>query len=340
MGFWPFRSSGQARAEALLDVRASSVAGGFVVYREAAPPVLAWGKRAPIIARENEAPEAALGRTLDLIAHDLATEGAPVLARVAGAASIRAVRVALDAPWQETEVRQEEKREERPVTFTRRMLAALLTELSSRDAGAPVDVEEHLVSIRLNGYQTAAPFGKRARRITLVVLISRMRHDVIAQVTAAVKRNFHLPHATCTSGPALRFEIVREAFPHERDALVIDAADAAGTASLVRAGALATMAPFVASAGGSWVEGAAGALRAIATAYPLPHTIFLIAAEADDRARELVTAGTRALWLSDDPPTVTPITRVAPEDLIVGPETLPDIRLALMARYWRDRDDA
>jgi hypothetical protein len=332
-------ASRRTRARALIDVSASSVAGALATYPAEGPATLVWTKRVPIIAHADEPPETAMGRALELIAGALVSEGAPVLARLSGSGRLDGVRVALDAPWQETDVRISEVREEQPFTFTRKMLARMLEQAEAEHARAEsLQIEQHVIGVRLNGYQTREPIGKRAHRASLTVITSSLRHEVVEQAEAVIRRHLHLSRAAYVSGPASRFQMLRAMFPHERDLLIIDSVGRAAAISLVRTGTLAAVKECAGGDDeGTWVAAVGAVLRELATMYPLPRTVLLVAPEDEAKARTqaLGSAGLGALWLSDEPPSIIPVTRVAPEELVVGPEAQPDIRLALMARYDR-----
>ena len=321
----------------LIDVGPSSVAGGCAAYLPGKPAILCYDKRAPIIIHPDEPPETAMERALDLVCEALGSEGVAALARVAGSGRVDEAIVSIDAPWEQTIAHMEEMRKEQPFTFSKRTLAHIL-ELSrsalTEDPGRTV--AQHVVGIRLNGYETTRPFGKTARRATLIILISWIQTHVIEAVSLIIRKRFHLSRPVYVSGPTLRYRALSAAFPHEHDMIILDAASHAAVLSLVRARTLVAIQEFP---GGededAWAEAVATALRTIAASYPLPHTILLVAdgAEAATHARALEGAGLGALWLSDNPPKVTPVSRMPAAQVAMTTEALPDIRLALMVQY-------
>ena len=327
----------QAVSRLLIDIGPASVAGACAAYLPGKAPMLCYDKRAPIIIHPDEPPETAMERALDLICEALSREGLTALAQVAGAGRLHEALISIDAPWQQTIAHMEEMREERPFTFTKRTLASILErsrEALTEDPGRAV--EQHVVGIRLNGYETERPFGKTARRATLIILISWIQKRIVASASSIIRKYFRLSHPAYVSGPALRYSVLRAAFPHERDMLILDAASHTAVLSLVRARSLVAIQEFP---GGededAWVGAVGTALREIASSFPLPHTILLVAdgADAAAHARALEGAGLGALWLSDDPQKVIPVSRIAAAQVATTAEALPDIRLALMAQY-------
>jgi hypothetical protein len=321
----------------LIDVGPASVAGACAFYAPGKTPVLCYDKRVSIIVRVDEPPEAAMERALDSVCEVLGKEGAAALARVAGNGRINEAVVSIDAPWQQTIVHMEEKREERPFTFTRRIMAEIL----ERSRGALVEdpgrtVEQHVVGIRLNGYESVRPFGQAAHRAALIILISWIQSRVVDAVNAIMRARFHLSHPSYVSGPTLRYRVLSKAFPHEQDMLILDAASHTAVLSLVKSHTLVAVQEFP---GGEneeeWVTATSSALKELAAIYPLPPTILLVAdgAEAGAHVSALESAGIGALWLSDNPPKIIPVSRIPATQVTMAPETVPDIRLALMARY-------
>ncbi len=331
-----FASREQATSYLLIDVGPTSVAGACAVYAPGSTPLLSYGKRVPIETRSDEAPEAAMERALTLICEALGKEGVATLARATGSGRADAVTVAIDAPWQQTIVHMEEKREERPFTFTRRVL----TEILERSRSAITEdsdrvVEQHVVGVRLNGYDSPSPLGQVARRATLLILISWIQSSVIATIRTIIREQFHHAHPSFVAGPTLRYQVLLASFPHERDMLILDAASHTGVLSLVRGRTLVAIQEFP---GGEtedeWITAVNAALHEIAASYPLPHTVLLVAdgADAATHASALESAHMDA-WLSKNPPKIIPVSRMPAAQVAVATEATPDIRLALMAQF-------
>ena len=324
-------------ARLLIDVGPSSVAGACAAYLPDSTPILCYNKRVPIIIHPDEPPETAMERALEMVCEALGTEGAAALGRLTGSGRIDEATISIDAPWQQTTMHMEEKREQEPFTFTRRTLAEILERSrSALTEDSDRTVEQHVVGIRLNGYETARPFGQMARRATLLILISWIHSGIIEAIHTLIRRKFPISHPTFIGGPTLRYRALSAAFPHERNMLILDAAGHTAVLSLVRARMLVAVQEFpCGEEEDAWVAAVNGALRQVAASYPLPHTILLVAdgAEAPAHARALEEAKLGTLWLSDDPPKIIPVSRMSAAQVAMTAEALPDIRLALMVQY-------
>ena len=276
-----------SRVRMLVDISAHSVAGGYAAYPTPGLPMLCWGKRVPIVARPEEAPEVALERALNVVGEALVREGAPATARIAGTFRMSGIIVSVDAPWERTSVRIEHLQEDTPFTLTRRGVSELLRSSRPEEAKDPGrKLEEDIVDIRINGYQTSDPYGKRANRATFTVLTSSLDAHLAEQVAAMLRSHFHTTSAEYVSGPSLRYQVLRDVFPHERDVLIVDVLRQDGaTVSLVRAGALVAVdepgnLPTLPTQAGAnvWTEAIKPTLEALATKYPLPRTMLVAAA--------------------------------------------------------------
>jgi len=327
----------RTRSRVCIDIGPNSIAGAYVAYPRERPPVLCYDKRVPVIARPGETSHAALVRALDILGEALIREGAPALAQTTGSGSIDEILVSIDSPWESTVVRTEEVGQDTLFTLTKRMVTGIL---ARGHAEKPVDpayrVEEHVVDIRLNGYQTKNPYGKRARRASLIILTSSIDTALAGAVESTLARYFHASEAVYISGPSLRFQSLRKAFIHERDLLIIDTVGQGVTLSLVRSGTLVVVTEAFAYVDTTtFVAAVLQGLGEITKAYPLPRTLLLLAGEeaAPSLVAGLGSTALGALWLSDKPPRVISVSGTQLPPVTIAPLSLPDIRLMLMAHY-------
>lgn len=325
----------RAESVVLIDIGAESVAGAYVRYASAGePPSMLYTRRLPVEARKDEQEEQAMLRALGVLGEALISEGAPALARATGAGSVDAVTVSFDYPWQKISMRIEHLEQETPFVFTRSLADALLEKtrdkaLSGSSAG------EHIVGTILNGYETREPYGKKVHRAEVVALSSIIDAQVAEQAVAALRGIYHTRRITPLAACPLRYRAIRMAFPHERDALIIDAIGGTTSVALVRRGLLAALAKAPGPRGGSAYARRVGDMLAeLAKQYPMPRTIFLLAREPDAATlrQDLDPANLGNLWLSDNPPKLVSVLPGALGALVrQSSASSPDIMLALMA---------
>ncbi len=334
-----FGGKGRAESVVLVDIGTSSVAGAYARYTGNELPVVLYTRRLPVEARGGEPVEKAMLRALKILGDTLIREGAPALARATGSGSADSILVSIDAPWQKTSVRTEHFEQKEPFTFTRDLVTEAL-ENSGTKAPGKLIVDESIIGTILNGYETNDPYGKKVRRAAVVVLTSLIDERVARSIAEILRSAYHTHDIFPIAGGSLRFQAIQKAFPHERDALILDATGQIVSIALIRKGLfVAVVEAPPADTKKEWMRGIGDELAGLAKHYPLPRTIFLLAREEDavSLRKALDTPDFAKLWLSDDPPKIVSVlaSHVAP---LVRQATAatPDL-LLLMALYWKHR---
>lgn len=327
----------------LIDISAGSVAGAYVHYKEGEAPALIFTRRLPIEVRGDEPHEQAMLRALDILGVALIRDGAPALARYAGSGSADAILVSVDAPWQETKVRTEVLERKTPFTFTKAMVATAIEKTSVITPGKLL-VDESIIGTILNGYETRQPYGKKAHRASIIVLTSLIDEKVSGDIAATLRGLFHTKNVLSIASSSLRYQAMRTAFPHERNALILDAIGPLLSISLVRRGLLVAVTEVTESVSiedtDALVQKIVGEFTELAKRFPLPRTIFLIDREEDALSLEkaLNVAKLAGLWLSDNPPTIVSVFANHISGFVQQTTPAPsDLPLLLMALYWQHR---
>lgn len=328
----------------LIDIGADSVAGAYVRYEEKEPPTLVYSRSLPIEIHKGEPHERAMLRALTVLGEDLVREGAPVLARHIGSGSADRILVSVDAPWQETDVRSEHFEEAEPFVFTKGLLEKRLEEARVELSGRFL-ADESVIGTILNGYETRNPYGKEAHRATVIILTSFIAESVADGILATLSGLFHTKDILPIAGNSLRYQVMRDIFPHERNAIILDATGKSLTSvALVRKGIFASFVQVANPAnGGLWVNTVMNEFSEIAKRYPLPRTIFLLAREPGILALREALAGidSGTLWLSNNPPKIVPVLMSNLPRTIRQVSARPaDIVLLFMALYHQNRRNA
>lgn len=338
MGFLEnlFHREGKKESILLIDVGTDSVAGAYVAYEEGKLPAVLYTRRIATEPRENEQPERAMLRALDTLEDLLIREGAPALARYTGSGTAHGIAVALDAPWQKSVIRTDRFEKVEPFLFTRELAAQATKDNGNRVPGKLI-VEEHMIGALLNGYKTQDPYGKRANRVSIIVLASLLEERVAKHVTQSLREAFHTEQFRMFPGSGLRFESMHAAFPHQEEALIIDATAPNPSIGLIRKG-LPTAIEEVsaASARHGWTGPLSSVLTDFAKKFPLPRTVFFLSLTPEQSpVRAALTAPPlRKLWMSDGPPKLVSVTPSHLSSFVrpVGDVGL-DLKLFLMALY-------
>lgn len=339
MGFTDLFRKERAESALLIEVNPAAVVGAYVRYPEKSAPSVVYVKQVPVAARIGESLEAAVGRSLDALGQSLIQEGAPALSRYSGSGSVGKIFVSIDAPWQETVVHTEKFEQKTPFLFTEELVRNALKKAEEL-SGERVLTEERLVSALLNGYETREPYGKHAHRATVTMLRSFLKKDIIESITGVLRKLFHTDDVRPVAARSARYQAVRKAFPHERDALIIDINEPLVSFALVRSDSAPLLheVPADLASDDAWLQKIVDSFADFAKAVPLPRTIFLVAREPEGKILKeaLGRPDVRSLWLSEEVPSVIHILPSHMTGLVTSETTpAPDLPFLLFALYAR-----
>ncbi len=336
-----FHNEKRAESVVLVDIGTSSVAGAYARYVEGELPVLLYTRRFPVEMREKESPERAMLRALQILGTTLIREGAPILSRATGSGSANNILVSIDAPWQTTSIRMEHFEQKTPFVFTKSLVTRKLEETNIAVTGKLL-ADESIVGTILNGYETSDPYGKKVHRASVFVLSSLIDEKIADGILSVLQSMYHTKRILPIAGSSLRYQAIRRAFPHERNALIVDATGPLTSIALVRKDlfiAIVETADRTADRE-SWVDGVTKELTELAKNYPLPHTIFLLAREPEISSLQqtLNAAHLGKFWLSDNPPKIVPILANHLNGLVRQTTAAsPDLLLLLMTLFYQHR---
>lgn len=334
-----FHQNKKTESAVLVDIGADSVAGAYASYAEGELPVVLYTCRLPVEVRENELHPQAVARALQTLADTLIREGAPILVRATGSGHAETILVSIDAPWQKTSLRIEQFEQKTSFVFTKNLVANALKKTSHQASGKML-VDESIIGILLNGYQTHDPYGKKAHRAEVIVLTSFIDEPVTKEVVSILRGAYHTEHILPIAASSLRYQMIRTVFPHERDALIFDAIGAQTSIALVRKGVCVALSELVTTATSSWITQVGSELAEFAKHYPLPRTIFLLAREQNLSSLRKSLDGTSldALWFSDNPPKIVSVLGSQMTALVRQTDTAtPDVSLLLMVLFSQRR---
>ncbi|MDO8231726.1 MAG: hypothetical protein Q7T37_00785 [bacterium] len=331
-----FRTNKKSESVVLIDIGTKSVAGAYVHYEEGKIPVVLYTRRLPVEVRENEPKDRAMLRALQILSATLVREGAPVLLRTTGSGSAHEIFVSLDAPWQKTLVRTEIFEQEAPFVFTKNFVATILGKMGNTVPNM-VLAAQSTIGTTLNGYTTRNPYGKRATQASISVLTSYIDEHIAKSVLSVLTNTYHHRRIVPIAGSSLRYQTIQKVFPHERDALIIDATNPFTSIALIRKGLLVSVIEMSESDPvDSWAHIVEKQLAEISKNYPLPRTVFLLARESDipPLKEAFGTMNIDGLWFSDNPPSMVGVIASHITSLVrQATTTPPDLQLLLMALF-------
>jgi hypothetical protein len=300
-------------------------------------------RRLPIEMRKGESRERAMLRALEVLGDALIREGAPALMRATGSGSIDAVLVSVDAPWQKTSIRTEHFERKTPFTFSKSLVDSTLKETSTAAPGELL-VDESIIGTILNGYETRDPYGKEVLRASIIILTSHIDERVANDIHSVIRGLYHTKNILSIAGSSVRYQAMRIAFPHEREALILDATGPMTSIALVRRDLLVDVIEIKMKGDTAdidvWLKKVMDELAELGERFPLPRTIFLLAREPGivSLRKTLDAANLGKLWLSDNPPKIVSVLGSHITNSIRQETTTsPDLSLLLMALFWQHR---
>ncbi|HVW82743.1 MAG TPA: hypothetical protein VHC68_02245 [Candidatus Paceibacterota bacterium] len=325
----------RARSAAIIDVAADSVGGACLLMREGAPPSLLFAERVPIAPRPGEAASAALMRALDTLSGSLVKAGGPTLARASGSGTPGRILAAVGAPYEEPRLRLERLHgEQGSFTFDKSVLLEAMKRGAAEPSGKLL-ADEAVVATFLDGYRVRSPWGRKARRASIVLLSSAVSAVVAEPLAEGLRRTYHTRAIEIASGALAFCRALQELFPHEDEYIGLVARGDAATLILVREGVFYAVA--TAELAGDPAAALLAALGELAAQSPLPHAVFIIAQERREELKNAFADPRFApIWLSDSPPRLLP---VLPEHLQLSGKlkiegnVRPDLFLELLALF-------
>ena len=334
-----FHTEKQAESVVLIGIGENVVCGACVRYEDGRSPTVHYTRSLPVTIREGEECERAVLRALKSLGDDLIREGAPALARAVGNGVVNTMLVAIDTPWQKVLSRTEYFEQREPFAFTEDLVEKRLAEADIAEADETI-VDKSIIGATLNGYATSAPYGKEARRASITVLASLVKTRVKDSVTEIMRGLYHTRDIRFIAGSSLRYQTTRSLFPHDRDAIIIDATDGLTSIAIVREGVLVTLTNIRTPTGGSgWAARVTKELDTISALHSLPRIIFLLAQESEALAlrQDLDTDDFAALWHNTGAmPKIVPVLKTLVGGSVRQLSTEPvDLGILLKTLYYQ-----
>ncbi len=187
----------------------------------------------------------ALRQALFSVAMQFSDAGMQALKEHDPRAHIDKVTLVCGAPWAETITRSINLEDETPFVVTKEKVDSLVAEAEKRDeeelkSGSLLKelnlvlVEHAVVHTAVNGYLTEVPYGKKATELTLSHISGLIPKAIIDGVTEIEDKLFPGSTHTLHTFNLVLFCVLRDAFPHSKNALYIDISGEATELSVVQ----------------------------------------------------------------------------------------------------------
>lgn len=319
MGFFSFKKSPKEEINLILEIGSSSIGASISKISATDRPEVIFTYREPMPIEAVHDPKRFAVSTLETLSRVLkrvSREGLEHLHFTRfGSGRIKEIHCILSSPWFASETKNLIMRKNEDFEITPALIAKLIQDEESRFlgvesatdfAGAGSEklskLEKHIIQLKLNGYETAKPYGKMANELTLTLFLSVARSEFLEKVSSMIVREFRgiLPkfHTLTLSS----FSALRNIFHSESDFLLVEIGGEVSEVWLVRQGILheAVSFPFGGNALVRAIAKSAGAPNSVVISSLKMHEEQMALAKAEVKVPTALKSGDeiKATWLT------------------------------------------
>jgi len=222
----------------VFDVGSSSVGGALFEVHKSGVPKIIFSVRELIILEEKIDTDRFLFLTLkslNIVASKIC---------VAGFGRPSNIFCVLSSPWYASQTRIIKLEKNVPFLFTSKLADTLIQKeiaLFKEEQAKTLDIDNKIRPIEfkniktiLNGYTTADPFNKKARKLEMIVLISMSAEQILKKMEETIFRHFHSEEVKFSSFAMVSFALVRDMFVYQEDFLLVDIAGEMTDVSMIK----------------------------------------------------------------------------------------------------------
>ena len=242
----------------VLDIGSKTVGGAIFEKDADGGTKLLYTARESIIFKKVITGESLFGamlRSLELVLIHLEKYGLEHFARASKFHyHVDTVAGVVSSPWHVSETKNLKLSQEKPFAVTEALVENLLAkeeksfmeELSDGDHREPsLDFLEHkIIEMKLNGYVTANPYGKKVNQLELNLFTSFAPKQILAKIRASVQKYFPAPHLEFHTFSLAAFASIRDFFPNLEHFLVVQIGGEVTDITIVKKGLIADAVSF------------------------------------------------------------------------------------------------
>lgn len=210
----------------VFDIGSDGATGALVAFSEKeAPQVLFSVKDTVSLAKEHVTTRVVslMLTSLNNVVKVIEKEGVPHLKFTQhGGAHIRKAYCVLSSPWYLSQTKVLKIKKPEPVTVTEKLISdameaekkAYVESLSSGEFAKNFHeelevVDSKIISIRLNGYETSKPHGKKASEIEINIYLSIAGKELVEKIRQNLSKHFELKSFEFHTFPLVTFSLIR-----------------------------------------------------------------------------------------------------------------------------------
>jgi len=256
-----FFSKDKTELGVVFDIGSSSVGAGLVKFRHEKAPQVVYTTREPIPYQEIVSPERFLTEmisTLSTVHSRLHKEGlAHLKFTELGSHRIRHAFYAFSSPWAASQTKIASVEYPAPVTVTRDMIDGIVMKAEKSFENEVVDpakdpelkdklsiIEKRVIQVRLNGYETPDPYGKKAKAVNVSFFISLVPKMVTDRVADVAFGALHPRDTRFASAQLASYSVLRNTLSSRNDFILLDVGGEVSDVSVIKDGLILETASF------------------------------------------------------------------------------------------------
>jgi len=244
-----FGNSKKGKIVGVIDIGSASVGGAVVSINGDGNPKLLYSTRHDLVFQSNLNFGRFLSSMLDALEqtlHDIehASQETP-----------RDFFCSFASPWYASRTKTLQISYESPVTISDKVLGKLIrdevgvfeTDMKESSAIAndpPEVIDMDTIQVRLNGYETANPRGKRAKEIELALYASISSQRVLESIKSRIFKAFHTRRVVFGTYTLVAFSAIRDIFSDKKNFLFLDITGEVSDFSIIRDNVIAEVVSF------------------------------------------------------------------------------------------------
>jgi hypothetical protein len=228
--WYTVRMSSTSTAVAVFDISSSSVGGAHALIESRKDEVVV-----SLLVQERR--DSALGEEIDIQRFvDNTAKALEVVinqVRTADMHHPKMIQVVLGSPWYNSYTRVIAYNKNALFTCTERLVNSLVEKEIERFLKEPAEggqafgegfkvVEQQLSQIKLNGYETSDPYGKKVQSLEIVLTVTLVPEIVVDRFETILRRSYGARTINVTTGPYAAFVALRDHSTVQADCAIID----------------------------------------------------------------------------------------------------------------------
>jgi hypothetical protein len=250
MPFFLLNKKNKKETVLILDIGSGSVAGSIVEFIIGEAPKIIYVKRVPvklIKSLSGHRFKKEMLKSLGIVLKDLNKNGLTYLEK-SPRDNIKKVYCSLASPWFVSETKTVNIKKDKPFLITEKFISDFLAKeekdfensnLSKHGSGRSSHsevIERKLIDIKLNGYKTEEPLGKKVSQFDVSILFSMSQEDILNSIEETVSRYFYIEDFNFNSFTLVSFSAIRDMYKSVKSFLFLDITAEVTDVSLVKNG--------------------------------------------------------------------------------------------------------